>query len=94
MNFSVILIGARGDRTTACQNVGQKTAAREFWHRTNNVTAMSGITRRAYIEDGSGFTVLAWDYGRGYTYDGEIYTSSPVLKTEAENYAKKAKDQR
>ena len=86
--FSVVLVGARGDTTRACRNVDKKTAAKEFWHRTHNISAMAGITQRAYIEDHNGFTVLAWDFGKGYTYDGEIYTAVPVLETEVPNYAK------
>ena len=87
-----MLLTVNGSTTPICRGVDKKSAAKEFWHRSNNVTALSGITRRVYIEDHNGFTVLAWDYGRGYTYDGETYTKSPVLETETKSYAKTPKN--
>ena len=78
-SFTVCLVRADGSSEIVRRNASCYDAAKEFWHRSNNVSAVSGIVRQVSIVDNYGCTDLAWEFGRGYTFDGETFHSKPVL---------------
>jgi hypothetical protein len=78
-SFTVCLVRADGGSDVVCHNASSHDAAREFWHRSNNVSAISGRVRRVSIVDNYGCTNLAWEFGRGFTFDGMRFHPKPVL---------------
>jgi hypothetical protein len=78
-SFTVCLLRADGDSDVVCHNASSHDAAREFWHRSNNVSAICGMVRRVSIVDNYGCTNLAWEFGRGFTFDGKRFHPKPVL---------------
>ena len=50
-----------------------------FWHYANNFSAKSGITNQVKIVDGEGHALLSWQFGKGYTFDGETFLDKPIL---------------
>ena len=60
------------------RNVDAETAVKAFHHYTNNVAVkIGGIVERVIITDGGGFTNIEWRAGKGFTYDGVTYYTSP-----------------
>jgi hypothetical protein len=80
--FSVCLVRADGNPDIVCCGASRHDAAREFWRCSNNASALSGVVRRVSIVDDRGCTNLAWEFGRGYTFDGKTFHSRPVLEKE------------
>ena len=78
-DFSVTVYKADGTEAQICHNVTSYQASREFWRCCNNVSAKTGIVEQVSITDSLGFTVLAWRPGKGYTYDGTTYYTTPVV---------------
>ena len=72
--FSVYLTKADGDTETVCSGVPGRDAALGLWHYTNNFSAKAGITSRVEVRDDLDKTVLAWEFERGYTFDGETFS--------------------
>ena len=68
--FSVYRLMADGLVNLVQSEVPAEDAVQEFWRCCNNVSAMTGIVTQVAIKDGLDNTVLAWEHGRGYTYDG------------------------
>jgi hypothetical protein len=81
--FSVCLVRADNDPDVVCCNISMVDAAKEFWHRANNASAMIGIVQRVTIVDPHGYTSLAWEFGRGYTFDGKTFHSKPVREEQS-----------
>jgi hypothetical protein len=86
--YTVQMVDAKGVIYDAVVDVSKQMAAREFQLRTKNISALSGIIQRVAILDKNGVIGIMWEFGKGYTYDGENYTPSPVLETEVKSYAK------
>lgn len=78
-DFSVAVSRVDGSDETVCQHVPAKDAALGFWHYCNNFSAKSGIVQKVVIRDGRDNALLAWEYNRGYTFDGEHFLERPVL---------------
>lgn len=78
-SFTVCLVRADGGSDIVCRNASSDEAAKEFWRRSNNVSAISGVVRRVSIVDNYGCTNLAWEFGRGFTFDGRNFHPKPVL---------------
>ncbi len=76
--FSVWCVLADGRQVPTCRWVTAEEAAREFWRCCNNVSAHAGITVGVKIVDGLDCTNIAWEKGRGYTYDGKRYAPNPA----------------
>lgn len=77
--FSVYLHRVDDSTETVCRNTTGKDAALGFWHHTNNLSAKSGITQQVTIVDSLGNALLSWEFGRGYTFDGETFLDKPIL---------------
>jgi len=78
-SFTVCLVRVDGGSDIVCHNASCYDAAREFWHRSHNVSAISGMVQRVSIVDNHGCTNLAWEFGRGFTFDGRHFHPKPVL---------------
>lgn len=80
--YSVQRQFASGIIEVVCKNVEAEAAAQEFWRCTKNYSARSGLVHRVTITNRRGRIDLAWEHGRGYTYDGENYRQEPIVKKE------------
>ena len=80
--YSVRRIFADGKIELVCHDVSAVAAAQEFWRCTKNVSAMSGVVQAVAIVNGRDHVDLAWEHGRGYTYDGENFHENPVVNKE------------
>ena len=78
--FTVYKESCDGMRQVVCHDVPAVDAAREFWRCCNNVSAHTGITVKVFITDGLDYTNLAWEHGRGYTYDGKTFSQTPTIE--------------
>lgn len=89
--FSIYVSETTGDLTKVAEDLTSKAAARRFWQLTNNVSAVSGKVRYVVIVNHNGQNALAWQFGRGYTYDGEEYMDRPVFHAARRDYGKETK---
>jgi len=78
-SFTVCLVRADGGSDIVCHDASSIDAAKEFWHRSHNVSAIGGMVRGVSIVDNYGCTNLAWEFGRGFTFDGRNFHSKPVI---------------
>lgn len=69
---------ADGNVNIVCDDVPASLAVREFWRCCNNVSAISGIVTTVLLMDGLDHACLAWEHGKGYTYDGQTYHEHPA----------------
>ena len=77
--FSVYISKVDGSTEIVCRDTTAKDAAMAFWHHANNFSARCGIVDKVAIVDGLGATLLSWQFGRGYTFDGKTFLDKPVL---------------
>jgi hypothetical protein len=76
--FSVWCTLVDGRMVPVCRWVNAERAAEEFYRCCNNVSAHSGLTIGVKIVDGGDCTNIAWENGRGYTYDGKTFGATPA----------------
>ena len=70
---------ADGHAEVVCEDATAIDAAREFWRCTNNVSALSGVVDAVALVDSRDRINLAWEKGRGYTYDGgKTFYKTPI----------------
>jgi hypothetical protein len=75
--FNVVQFFSNGMYEYVRRNVSDMESVTAFKHYTTSVAAKTGIVTRVIITDGGDNTNLAWEFGKGFTYDGVWYAESP-----------------
>jgi hypothetical protein len=80
--FSIYRWLADGQRETVNSNLTLQQAANEFLRCSSNFSAKAGLTSTVMIVDWREDAQLVWQYGKGYTYNGKLFTDRPVMEDE------------
>ena len=75
--FSVCQFFANGMYEYVRRYVSALEAVKAFKHYSNSVATKLGVVERVIITDGGDHTNIEWVAGKGYSYDGVHYRSSP-----------------
>jgi hypothetical protein len=82
--YSVCQFFTDGSYEYVRRYVSAEEAVKAFKHYAGgNVASKMGIVERVIITNGGDMTNLEWRYGKGFSYDGRTYHSSP--RTEFHN---------
>lgn len=77
--YRVVRKFADGHNDIVGEDMPAIEAAQEFWRCCNNVSALSGIVDAVALLDGGDRINLAWEKGRGYSYDGgKTFYKTPI----------------